>query len=270
MAHGMVFIKTSKPENFYPPTPAFAYLQKQFPQNYDRTFTYGDNLLPNIGTWYGINELNDHDTIYLTSNKKLKTYVGNYNYSPEYTFGQPNFNALRFLSVKYLLYPSLMGQQLAQKYPQDLQLAYKDNNYAVLDLNQTSPRAYFIEANDVDDLQGKLSALIKSPAAYPIVAATNFKLQEDGTETFAYNATSNGYLVTTDNYYPDWNAQLENGSTEKVENAFGLRAIPVAAGQGSAVIAYNPKSFKLGLEISAAGAAIWLALFVILKYKKVT
>jgi len=107
--HGMIFMKTSTPANFYPSEPALTYLQNQYTQNYYRVFTYGDNLLPNIGTWYHINELNDHDTIYLTSNKQLKTAVGNYNYSPEYTFSDPNFNALRFLSTGFLLYPAQQG-----------------------------------------------------------------------------------------------------------------------------------------------------------------
>jgi hypothetical protein len=266
--HGMVFTKTSKPENFYPPTPALSYLQKQFSQNYDRTFTYGDNLLPNIGTWYGINELNDHDTIYLTSNKILKQYVANYNYSPEYTFDQPNLNALRFLSVKYLLYPPEQGQQFLQKYAQDLQLAYKDNSYDILSLNQTFPRAYVITAANVSDLQTKLEALIKNPNAYPIIPVTGFKLEQDGTETFSYNSPTNAYIVTTDNYYPDWTASLPNGTTEKIENAFGLRAAAVPAGEGTIIISYHPKSFELGLEISAGAAIIWLLLYFILKNKK--
>ena len=268
--HGMVFIKTSTPANFYPQTPALSYLQKQFPQNYDRTFTYGDNLLPNIGTWYGINELNDHDTIYLTSNKQLKQYVANYNYSPEYTFDEPNLNALKFLSVKYLLYSPDQGQNFLQEHPKDLQSSYKDNSYQILTLNQTFPRAYFIAALNIQDLQNKLSTLIKNPNAFPITPVADFKLDQNGTETFTYSAPSNGYLVTTDNYYPDWIAQLQNGNMEKIENAFGLRAVPIATGEGSVVISYNSKSFKLGLEISTISGLIWLALFLIFKNRKLT
>jgi hypothetical protein len=120
LIHGMIFMKTALPANFYPAEPALTFLQNKYTGDQGRVFTYGDNLLPNIGTWYHINELNDHDTIYLTSNKQLKTNVANYNYSPEYTFDEPNLKALRFLSVKYLLYPPKEGREELEKFSSGL------------------------------------------------------------------------------------------------------------------------------------------------------
>lgn len=260
--HGMIFMKTSKPKNFYPNEPALIYLQNQYPKDYERVFTYGDNLLPNIGTWYHINELNDHDTIYLTTNKKLKTYVANYNYSPEYTFGEPNLNALRFLSVKYLLYPPKEGGAMLKKYPRDLSLAFSDSDYMVLSLSNSLPRAFLLNAKNSDDLSGQLADLIKDGKSHPIISAADFQISEDGTEKIAYNMSGDGYLVTTDNYYPDWAANFSSGAAEKVQNAFGLRAVALAPGANSVTISYHPKSFQLDLEATIGALLVWGALII--------
>ncbi len=262
--HGIIFMKTSTPANFYPNEPALTYLAKQYQINQGRVFTYGDNLLPNIGTWYRINELNDHDTIYLTSNKQLKTYVANYNYSPEYTFDEPNLNALRFLSVKYLLYPPAQGKIMLQKFPHDLSLAFEDQNYSVLSLNSSFPRAYTLNADSLADLDNQLADLIKNPKSHPIAPAASYQISQDGTEKIAYNMTGDNYLITTDNYYPDWTAKFSSGETEKVQDAFGLRAVSLSPGAGSMTISYQPQSFKLGLEISIASLVIWGALIILI------
>ena len=262
--HGMVFMKTSRPENFYPQEPALTYLQNQYTQNFYRVFTYGDNLLPNIGTWYHIDELNDHDTIYLTSNKQLKAAVGNYNYSPEYTFSDPNFNALRFLSTGYLLYPAQQGLDFLKFHGMDLSLAFSDNNYTILKLNNPLPRAFTIKADNIADLTAKLADLQQGKNLNLITPAVGFTILEDGSENIVYNAPSGGYLVTTDNYYPGW---AEEWGTQiiPVQNAMGLRAVAVpAAGQNALSIRYHPKNdaYGWGWKLSLAALGLWLALYL--------
>ncbi len=261
--HGMIFMKTSKPANFYPNEPALNYLQNQYPQNFYRVFTYGDNLLPNIGTRYHINELNDHDTIYLTSNKQLKAAVGDYNYSPEYTFSDPNFNALRFLSVGYLLYPAQQGLDFLKFHAADLSLAFSDNNYAVLKLNNPLPRAFTIKASDTNDLITKLAGLQNGKNLNLIIPAVGFSILEDGAENIVYNAPSGSYLVTTDNYYPGWFAKID-GRRIPVQNVMGLRAVAVPAGKGSIKIGYHPKNYAYGLgwKLSLAAVLLWLLLYL--------
>lgn len=260
--HGMIFTKTSTPSNFYPTKPALTYLQNQYSQNYFRVFTFGDNLLPNIGTWYHINELNDHDTLYLTSNKQLKAAVGNYNYSPEYTFSEPNLNALRFLSTGFLLYPAGQGLDFLKSHKTDLSLAFGDNNYTVLKLNNPLPRAFIITAGSLDDLTTKLTDLQSGKNLNLVIPATNFAILEDGTENIVYNTPANGYLVTTDNYYPGWFREVDD-KLVPVQNAMGLRALPVSAGENSIKIRYHPKNYAYGYgwKISMAGVLIWLGLF---------
>jgi ABC-type multidrug transport system fused ATPase/permease subunit len=269
--HGMIFMKTSTPENFYPVTPALTFLQSQANNGNYRVFTYGDNLLPNIGTWYGINELNDHDTIYLQSNKLLKARIANYNYSPEYTFDEPNLNALRFLSVKFLLYPKIDGEKFYKEHAADLAIAYQDQNYIILSLKNVFPRAFLLSAADDKDLNSQLADLIQNPNSHPVKTVNAFKLQQDGTETIAYNTGSDNYLITTDNYYPGWTANFASGGSDKVTEAFGLRAVALRPAQpalrslgeggGSLTITYEPQSFILGLEISGAAMLVWLVAF---------
>jgi hypothetical protein len=262
--HGMVFMKTARPENFYPQEPALTYLQNQYTQNFYRVFTYGDNLLPNIGTWYHIDELNDHDTIYLTSNKQLKAAVGNYNYSPEYTFSDPNFNALRFLSTGYLLYPAQQGLDFLKSHGMDLSLAFSDNNYTILKLNNPLPRAFTIKADNIADLTAKLADLQQGKNLNLITPALGFTILEDGSENIVYNAPGRGYLVTTDNYYPGW---AEEWGTQiiPVQNAMGLRAVAIpATGQNALSIRYHPKNdaYGWGWKLSLAALGLWLALYL--------
>ena len=260
--HGMVFMKTSKPENFYPNEPALTYLQDKFAADYFRVFTYGDTLLPNIGTWYHINQLNDHDTIYLKSNKALKANVANYNYSPEYTFADPNLNALRFLSVKYLLYPAADGLNYLKYHQADVSVAFRDNNYLVLELSNPMPRAYLVSADDITGLSGKLSALIKNLQSFPIMQVQNFSMAENGNQTIFYKTDAAAYLVTTDNYYPGWFGVID-GRQIPVQNVNGLRAILVPAGEHTITIEYHPKNFGYGYgwRISLAALIFWFGLY---------
>ncbi|MDR3642913.1 MAG: hypothetical protein P4L74_04780 [Candidatus Doudnabacteria bacterium] len=261
--HGMIFMKTARPQNFYPQQPALTYLQNQYSQNFYRVFTYGDNLLPNIGTWYHIDELNDHDTIYLTSNKKLKSAIGNYNYSPEYTFSDPNLNALRFLSAGYLLYPAAQGLDFLKAHPTDVSLAFKDNNYSVLKLNNPLPRAFTIQAGSLADLDNKLADIQQGKNLNLITPAVGFTILEDGSENIVYNAPMGSYLVTTDNYYPGWSEEWGT-AVIPMQNAMGLRAVEVpAAGQNGLSIRYHPKDFGYGYgwKLSMAAALLWLSLY---------
>lgn len=261
--HGMIFNKTSLPENFYPNIPALTYLQNHYSDGYYRVFTYGDNLLPNIGTWYHINELNDHDTIYLKSNKLLKAQVADYNYSPEYTFGEPNLNALRFLSVKYLLYPAQEGLLFLKSHTPGLTLAYHDNNYAILSLDDPMRRAYLVSADYISGLQNKLSELINNPQSFQTTAIQNFSLAENGNETISYNSPSSAYLVTTDNYYPGWFGVID-GKFVPVQNVNGLRTIAVPAGERTITVEYHPKNYAYGYgwKISMAALILWIGLFL--------
>ena len=69
----------------------------------------------------------------------------------------------------------------------------------------------------------------------------------------------NNYLITNDNYYPGWTA-----STGAIQNVLGLRAVQLKSGQGTEVISYHSKSFKVGLGITIGGIAILLvAIFII-------
>ena len=261
--HGMVFMKTTLPENFYPVEPALTFLQNQYTQNFYRVFTYGDNLLPNIGTWYHIDELNDHDTIYLTSNKQLKAAIGDYNYSPEYTFSDPNLNALRFLSTGYLLYPKQQGQDFLKAHAADLSLAFSDDTYAILKLNNPIPRAFTVKADNLTDLTNKLADIQNGKNLNLITPAVGFTELEDGSENIVYNAPDDGYLVTTDNYYPGWFEELGN-QLIPTQNAMGLRAVAVSAGENSICIRYHPRTFAYGYgwKMSLAAAAVWLALYL--------
>lgn len=264
--HGMIFLRTSTPDNFYPTEPVLAYLQTQSPDNY-RVFTYGDVLLPNIGTWYGINHLNDHDTIYLRSNKRLKQAVANYNYSPEYTRDNPNLNALRSLSVKYLLYPTEQSRDILEKYPQDLTIGYTDNQFTVLNLSNPLPRAFILTADNESEVQIQMQDLLLNPTAHDIATVTNFEQKSDGTQIINYEFSPNSYLITVDNYYPDWFAQFNTGKTQTMFDINGLRGVALEPNTNSLTISYQSASLQAGAKISLFTLLIWLVIGLLYQKK---
>jgi uncharacterized membrane protein YfhO len=119
-----------------------------------------------------------------------------------------------------------------------------------------------LSASDPDDLNNQLADLIKNPNSHSLIPVSQYQIAEDGTEKISYNNTGNNYLVTTDNYYPDWVGTFASGREEKITDATGLRALDIAPGQGSVTITYKSQSFKLGLEISAAALIILVLLFI--------
>jgi hypothetical protein len=70
------------------------------------------------------------------------------------------------------------------------------------------------------------------------------------------------YLVTTDAYYPGWNATLDGHSVPIYRANLAFRAVYIPAGDHVLRYRYQPKSVRDGAVLSLAALAIILALFV--------
>lgn len=66
------------------------------------------------------------------------------------------------------------------------------------------------------------------------------------------DATSPGYLVLTDTFYPGWYATVDGEATTIRQANYLFRAVPVGAGHHTVVFTYAPTSFRLGLAITLA------------------
>jgi hypothetical protein len=69
-----------------------------------------------------------------------------------------------------------------------------------------------------------------------------------------------GYLVTTDSFYPGWNAYLDGVRTPLLRSNLAFRSVYVPAGRHRVEHRYEPDSFRWGVRLSAASLALLAAM----------
>jgi uncharacterized membrane protein YfhO len=72
------------------------------------------------------------------------------------------------------------------------------------------------------------------------------------------DASSAGFLVLNQNYYPGWS--LEGGSGNQVEDKDGLLAVRITPSDRQVVLHYLPLSFIAGLAVTLASALFGIIL----------
>ncbi len=260
-AHASIYNTASSKENFYPEVPVVQYLEKEFPNGYYKTLAEGTMLAPNLGSWYGFNTISDNDAVGISNYTPLKKAVGEYKSNWEVFDGREiNADALAFLGGKYLVVNNGSVPIIESRYPGRFSSGYQDNRVTVL-TQPALPRAYFVAATQAE-LETKLKALQLSPNLAEVHAAESYVLEKNGDESIKITTPSNGYLVLNENYYPGWVA-TDNGQAVTIENAYGLRAIPLTAGTHSLETSYQPKSFRYGAIISLVSLLAWVGLLFV-------
>ena len=68
----------------------------------------------------------------------------------------------------------------------------------------------------------------------------------------------NAILFLSDNYYPGWNATVDNKKSEILRADYTFRAIPVPTGKHTVKFVYDPQSFKLGVYAALTGIALMI------------
>ena len=72
--------------------------------------------------------------------------------------------------------------------------------------------------------------------------------------------SAGGILVLSDTYYPGWRAFVDGVERPILRANHVFRAVVVPAGARDVVFSYEPDSFRYGLLVSVAAAALWLGL----------
>jgi hypothetical protein len=76
-----------------------------------------------------------------------------------------------------------------------------------------------------------------------------------------------GWVVLSDTYYPDWYAFIDNQPAPILHADYAFRAVAVEAGTHTLTFLYQPRSFQLGLAISAISWVIFIILFYLLRHR---
>ncbi len=85
------------------------------------------------------------------------------------------------------------------------------------------------------------------------------------------DSQSGGILTLADNYYPGWEAFIDETKTEIIKANYTLRAVNIPPGNHELIFKYQPVSFRVGLTISVIGLAGWLlaGLLIIIGKRKI-
>jgi hypothetical protein len=113
------------------------------------------------------------------------------------------------------------------------------------------------------------TALIEEPApptdkSVDASASARIERQSASTMDVATHSTAPSFLVTSDAYYPGWTAALDGQSVSIFRADYAIRGVFVPAGDHLVHFEFRPKSFYLGVSITASslfGLLLFATLF---------
>lgn len=184
------------------------------------------------------------------------------------------------LSIKYLI---LKKEETKNINPKNI--IWEDNKWIIAINNHVLPRIYMVSSIEVinDDkkllerlfhpsfMSGQTALLESTPATFkPSKERQNNWRVENATFAsnqiiFNINATADGLLVLTDNYYPGWKAFIDNKQVPIYRTNYTFRGMVVPSGNHLVKFSNEPFSLKLGVIISSL--FLFLYLIVIAKRK---
>jgi len=215
------------------------------------------NLLPNAGLLYGIDYFQEIDALGRQPYSDFLFFANQLDFTSQ-------IKLLRTFNVKYLVaFQSLPenGTRLAGRFPDSFSWLYQ--------IDQTIPRAYivnkFVAENDSKEVLRLLASAkfdatrevvldreIPMPPALRLAATAKILRYENDLVRIATSSDNEGILILADSYYPGWKAFVD-GREEVIRRAnLFFRAVPLPAGNHTVEFRYEPKSFAIGLAISAA------------------
>jgi Bacterial membrane protein YfhO len=214
-------------------------------------------LLPNAGILHGFDYMQEIDALGRQPYSDFLFFANQLDFTRQ-------IKLLRTLNVKYLVaFQSLpeKGTRLAGRFPDSFSWLYE--------IEEAIPRAYVVNKFVAEDDSKQVLKLLASaefdptrevildsgvsmPPASRLKATAKILRYENELVIIATSADNDGILVLADSYYPGWKAFVDG--KEKVIRRANLffRAVPLPAGNHTVEFRYEPRSFTVGLAISAA------------------
>ena len=85
---------------------------------------------------------------------------------------------------------------------------------------------------------------------------------------FSVTTNGNSLFFISDNYYPEWEASIDEVKTKVQRADYSFRAVAVPAGEHTLVFSYNPVAFIKGLIVSGVGLVLLLSILLVRFYEK--
>lgn len=283
---------------FFPTHPLITFLQAKTPPN--RIYGYAPGRIEtNLPTQWRLQSPEGYDSLYI---KRYGEFV-NASYPKVLTRSDAllresmptkDSNAkhtlLDIMDVKYIVYkddlaPKVWSPEEWRFPPDRFNLIYQKYKWKVYENKDVIPKASIFYNFVVEKESKKIldtffnknfpynEKLILEETPPNFLPSTNmpftpakiitYKPNEIKIET---NTKTDGLLFLSDNYYPGWNAYVDNVLTKIYRADYTFRAISIKAGKHTVQLNYMPKSFIYGALISAF--SIVLTFLILLKINK--
>ena len=234
-----------------------------------------ETLIPNLGVYAGLASANNYDPLVVGRWQKLTDLLKD---ASEAQRAQ----LLALMNVAYFIDNSSqsVGPTL-----------YTDSFMTIQGVPEALPRAYFVTQiyraqNDAEtmvrltspDFDSRLEVIImggeiealrqaqdvaEAEAEEKVGTATAVEQGPNGV-LLRVEAPTSGFVVLTDTFYPGWQATLDGQPVQIWPANLAFRAVAVKAGLHEIIFSYRPRSFTIGLWVSAVTLAfvvvigIWL------------
>jgi len=243
-------------------------------------------VLGNLGAealvYYGLPSIEGYDALYIKWYGEFSAFLSNgmITQSPRSVVqfsrnGKYASEAINLLGIKYIIHKKADDQKgwtfPYWNYPKDrFILIYEDEKYRIFENKDSYPRAFVVGEYKVINQSNKIIetmfsnnfdlrkeiVLEKNPSTNPtkdirgdvkiIKYSPNLIEMEVATD-------KNAILFLSDNYYPGWNATVDNKKSEILRADYAFRAISVPTGKHTVKFVYDPQSFKLGVYSALLG-----------------
>jgi hypothetical protein len=214
------------------------------------------NLLPNAGVLSGVDYLQEIDALGRQPYTDFLFFANKIDFASQ-------LKLLRTFNVKHLLSFRPLAEKeiiLVGHFPEYFSWLYQ--------IEGTMPRAYVVNKTIVEKDSKQVLRLLSSdgfdpkrdvvlneeiplPLGVHLKATAKIVRYDNTTVTITTSADSEAVLVLADSYYPGWKAFVD-GREQVIRRAnLFFRAVLLPAGNHTVEFRYEPRSFAIGLLVSA-------------------
>lgn len=273
--HAMGFNPSVPRNQYYPRPPALRFLKKDTSPH--RCLFMGHSFIPNLGTWYGIQEPRSYDAMGIKTYRDFQSAAGDFEGIAQLVT-RFDEGLVNFLNIKYIICPADFdpGTTMRAVDPARYPLAYADRSVRIYRNLGCLPRAFLVPRVRVADraaeaprelprLDLRREALV-TDADIPLWDAgelrsstcrvTRYRPRE---VAISLRAGAPCYLILGDSFFPGWKAFLDGRETRIYRANVCFRLVPIpSAGEHEIVFRYAPASLAIGLWISLVSCAATL------------
>lgn len=215
------------------------------------------NLLPNVGTLYGMDYFQEIDALGRRGYSDFLRVANGLPFEQQIkllsTFNVKHVVSFRELPEKYI--------SLVRRFPEYLSWLYE--------IKTVVPRAYMVTKLSVEKESAKIFQRLSATEFDPLrevvldanvllapMVATWAKVDiqryENSAVTMATVSNGESILVLADSFYPGWKAYVDGTQTAIFRANYFYRAVRLPGGKHQVEFRYEPTSFKIGAIISLA------------------